>query len=133
MSKKGETWLGNWDYFIEVLFEEKLTTLKLSYLGCTRWKISLEAEMMRFMFISTVLWLVSADRSPQIDAPRGRGCSTYKVTTNVTVDRNMCAEHGSITDKISRELCVQKCNCMEQLDLLRINSLLLSEYFVELF
>ena len=42
--KKGEIWLGNWDYFIEVLFEEKFTTLKLSYLRCTRGETSLEAE-----------------------------------------------------------------------------------------
>ena len=88
---------------------------------------------MKFMFISTPLWLVSAGSFPQMEPPGSKECSTYKVTNYVTVDRNVCVEHVSITGKMSRELCVQKCNGMEQVDLLRINSLLLSEYFVELF
>ena len=81
---------------------------------------------MKFMVISTLAWFVSADSIWQIEPPGSKECSTYKVTTSVTVDRNVCAEHGSITDKMSRELCVQKCNGMEQVDLLRINYLLLS-------
>ena len=41
-------------------------------------------------------------------------CNRYKVTSKVAVDRNMCVEHGSITDTISRQLCVRKCQEMEQ-------------------
>ena len=32
----------------------------------------------------------------------------------VAVDPGMCVEHESITDKISRQLCVRKCQEMEQ-------------------
>ena len=43
-----------------------------------------------------------------------KNCNKYNVTANVAVDPGMCVEHESITDKISRQLCVRKCQEMEQ-------------------
>ena len=69
--------------------------------------ISPHLKMVRFRFILIILSLLKS------------GClekriQWYKITSNIAVDRNMCAEHESTTDEISIKFCFQKCNEMEQ-------------------
>ena len=71
--------------------------------------ISPHLKMVRFRFILIMLSLLKS------------GClekrvQWYKIASNVAVDWKMCAEHESTTDEISIEIevCVQKCQEMEQ-------------------
>ena len=58
-----------------------------------------------------ILLVLSRNSCTQGD---NKNCNKYNVTANVAVDPGMCVEHESITDKISRQLCVRKCQEMEQ-------------------
>ena len=69
--------------------------------------ISPHLKMVRFRFILIMLSLLKY------------GClekrmQWYKITSNIAVDRNMCAEHESITNKIPSKLCVHSCTKMKQ-------------------
>ena len=68
---------------------------------------SLHVKMIRLRFI---LLLVSLSRVGCLET-RGQ---IFEVTADVAVDRSNCTELRSITDTVSRQLCVQKCNEMQQ-------------------
>ena len=73
---------------------------------------TLKVKMIILKFIAMLTLLSMGYCYWRIDPPRSKECSTYKVTKNVAVVPILCDEHGSITDKISKELCVQHCNEM---------------------
>ena len=70
-----------------------------------------KAKMIRFRNIMVLVWLSMSDCQKWTHTSQNKGCHVYNVTTNVTVDPEMCLKN---INKISTTQCIQKCSEMEE-------------------